>query len=48
MTSMRFAPLAVAGPSGIGKGTLIRHLTEKHPALFARSISYTTRPPRPI
>lgn len=37
--------LVVSGPSGVGKGTVIRHLLEKRPGL-QRSTSYTTRPPR--
>jgi guanylate kinase len=35
----------ISGPSGVGKGTLIRHLM-KHPH-FVYSVSATTRPPRP-
>jgi guanylate kinase len=37
--------LVVSGPSGVGKGTLIRRLQERHPEL-ARSVSCTTRGPR--
>jgi guanylate kinase len=36
----------VTGPSGVGKGTLIRTLRERVPALEL-SVSATTRPPRP-
>lgn len=43
---MQFAPLAIVGPSGIGKGTLIRHLLKTYPRTFARNISHTTREPR--
>ena len=43
---LRIVPLAIVGPSGVGKGTLIRHLQYQHPTLFDRSISYTTRKPR--
>ncbi|MBT8217553.1 MAG: guanylate kinase [Acidimicrobiia bacterium] len=35
----------VAGPSGVGKGTLIRRLIGRWP--FYLSVSATTRPPRP-
>ncbi len=37
--------LVVSGPSGVGKGTVIRHLLKRRPDL-RRSVSYTTRPPR--
>ncbi len=36
----------ITGPSGVGKGTLIRGLRERIPEL-ALSVSATTRPPRP-
>jgi guanylate kinase len=35
----------VTGPSGVGKGTIIKRLRERHPD-FALSISATTREPR--
>lgn len=38
--------LVVAGPSGVGKGTLIAKLREQHPTLFDVSVSHTTRAPR--
>jgi guanylate kinase len=38
--------LVVTGPSGVGKGTLIRHLLERLPD-YELSVSATTRPPRP-
>jgi guanylate kinase len=41
------SPLVVAGPSGVGKGTLIKKLLDKYPNLFGFSVSHTTRPPRP-
>jgi guanylate kinase len=37
--------IVVSGPSGVGKGTVIRHLRELRPDL-RRSVSCTTRPPR--
>jgi guanylate kinase len=36
----------ITGPSGVGKGTLIRGLMERHPDLEL-SVSATTRAPRP-
>ena len=36
----------ITGPSGVGKGTLIRTLLERHPEL-GLSVSATTRAPRP-
>jgi guanylate kinase len=38
--------LVITGPSGVGKGTLIRSLRERHPDLEL-SVSATTRAPRP-
>ena len=40
-------PLVFAGPSGVGKGTLIKMLLDKYPNIFGFSVSHTTRPPRP-
>jgi len=34
------------GPSGVGKGSLMRSLLQRHPELYY-SVSVTTRPPRP-
>jgi guanylate kinase len=36
----------IAGPSGVGKGTLVRRLRELEPDLYV-SVSVTTRRPRP-
>lgn len=36
----------ISGPSGVGKGTVVRRLLESNPAL-AFSVSATTRAPRP-
>jgi guanylate kinase len=38
--------LVLAGPSGVGKGTIVRRLRELVPALW-ESVSFTTRAPRP-
>eukprot|EP01043_Picozoa_sp_COSAG02_P043419 COSAG02_NODE_3780_length_6242_cov_10.962559_7_plen_859_part_00 len=39
--------LVVAGPSGVGKGTLIKRLMDDNPGKFGFSVSHTTRDPRP-
>eukprot|EP01039_Chlorochromonas_danica_P004387 gene4387-4808_t len=41
------SPVVIAGPSGVGKGTLINKLLEAFPDLFGFSVSHTTRAPRP-
>jgi guanylate kinase len=38
--------IVLTGPSGVGKGTLLRSLLKRHPELYL-SVSATTRPPRP-
>jgi len=38
--------IIITGPSGVGKGTLMRSLLQRHPELYY-SVSATTRPPRP-
>jgi len=40
-------PVVISGPSGVGKGTLYKLLLERHPSIFATSVSHTTRDPRP-
>ncbi|KAI8625793.1 guanylate kinase [Xylariaceae sp. FL1651] len=40
-------PLVISGPSGVGKGTLIKRLFDSHPDTFTLSVSHTTRGPRP-
>jgi len=39
-------PVVFAGPSGVGKGTLIELLRKKYPTHFGFSVSHTTRNPR--
>lgn len=38
--------IVITGPSGVGKGTLLRKLLSRHPDLYL-SVSATTRAPRP-
>ena len=35
----------IAGPTAVGKGTVVRHLVESHPEILL-SVSATTRSPR--
>jgi guanylate kinase len=39
--------LVVCGPSGVGKGTILQNITNKYASNFAKSISHTSRNPRP-
>lgn len=39
-------PIAIAGPSGVGKGTLIKMLVDKYPKDLVKKPSHTTRSPR--
>lgn len=43
---MQLEPIVIAGPSGVGKGTLINLLLQKFPNSFGFSVSHTTRGPR--
>lgn len=38
--------LIIIGPSGVGKGTIIKRILEKHP-IFEFTMSFTTRKIRP-
>jgi guanylate kinase len=40
-------PVVFAGPSGVGKGTLVGLLMKRLPTVFGFSVSHTTRAPRP-
>lgn len=42
----RAALVVVSGPSGVGKSTVVRRVTERDPRVWV-SVSVTTRPPRP-
>jgi len=44
-TDRRARLTLLTGPSGVGKGTLVTRLLERHPQLWL-SVSATTRPPR--
>jgi guanylate kinase len=37
----------IAGPSGVGKGSVVQDLLARDPDRLTRSVSATTRPPRP-
>lgn len=39
--------VVIAGPSGVGKGTLIEKLRSEYPKFFGFSVSHTSRAPRP-
>ena len=39
--------VVISGPSGVGKTTLVQRLLQTSPVLLVKSISATTRPPRP-
>jgi guanylate kinase len=45
--SNELCPVVIAGPSGVGKGSLITRLLATYPDAFGFSVSHTTRGPRP-
>lgn len=46
MPSRELRPVAIVGPSGVGKSTLISRLREQYAEVFGFSVSHTTRNPR--
>ena len=40
-------PLVIVGPSGVGKGRLLRNLLKDYSKFFSKVVSHTTRNPRP-
>jgi len=44
--AVELRPIVIVGPSGVGKSTLIRRLTDQFSDVFGFSISHTTRAPR--
>lgn len=42
-TPLKYKPLIMVGPSGVGKNTLRASILEKYGGLFESKISYTTR-----
>ena len=45
-TAISSKPFVLSGPSGCGKGTIVKALLARHPENFALSVSATTREPR--
>ena len=43
---MKASLIVLAGPSGVGKGTVVRELVKQKPQVYL-SVSATTRKPRP-
>ena len=46
-SSKNAKPCVVCGPSGVGKGTLLKKVREALPSTFGVAVSHTTRKPRP-
>jgi guanylate kinase len=42
-TPLKYKPLIMVGPSGVGKNTLRQAILEKYGNLFENKVSYTTR-----
>jgi len=45
-SALKPTPVVIAGPSGVGKGTLIQKLLADFPEKFGFSVSHTSRKPR--
>jgi THO complex subunit 1 len=46
MTPKDRRPIVISGPSGVGKGTLVTMLMDKHAKVLGKKASHTTRQPR--
>ena len=46
MTPKDRRPIVISGPSGVGKGTLVTMLMDKHSKVLGKKASHTTRQPR--
>jgi guanylate kinase len=47
LASPRGTLIVIAGPSGVGKGSVVKRLLAQDPERLAYSVSVKTRPPRP-
>ena len=47
MNPKKGIPVVLSGPSGSGKGTIVKELLARYPNEYALSVSATTRAPRP-
>lgn len=47
-TPLKYKPLIMVGPSGVGKNTLRETILAKYGGLFEGKISYSTRPHKPV
>jgi guanylate kinase len=47
-TPLKYKPLIMVGPSGVGKNTLREFILQEYGGLFEPKVSYTTRPGKSI